>query len=223
MCPQVRSAPSPSPRRTLTCTAESKGMRDAFLRSQFTCSCCTRQHVVSILRTLAPALGTKWSTRGSSLAADDAAAKGRAPASSSRRQQQQQQQDDSQAAGDEGLSSKCADATVLLSCRICDPEVSAYRRPTTPPPTPCSAWPSAQSARWPGSAAPAQYRRPPSQQQALWRRSTQQDLRSSCCPWRLSHVRRRAPHAGGPGHQARRVRRHVQRVVCRLRRRLLHL
>jgi len=78
---------------------------------QFSCSCCARPHVLAILRSLAPGVSSITS-KGAVRSA---------------------------VAGSGGLSSSCTEATLLMGCRICDPQVGMGLKPAVCSTT-CDSW-----------------------------------------------------------------------------------
>lgn len=109
--------------------------------AQFTCTCCTKQHVAGLYRLLAPALQHQQHA-GVSQAAAQGSGQPRAGEGG-----QEGGEAEGLAGGDDGvdeeeaggqgglggqapvgLSGRCADMMALMACRVCDPEVRRARR-----------------------------------------------------------------------------------------------
>ncbi|KAJ9519999.1 hypothetical protein QJQ45_014725 [Haematococcus lacustris] len=134
---------------------------------QFSCSCCSRQHTLSILRLLAPALSDldasndggvhgnsssrnhaspdNSSSSSSSSSPDDTLSPGVAdepPDPDSSSGSSSSKETGSRGTGSSGwagLSKACAELTTLLACRVCDPLVGVGLKPAVCHST-CQAW-----------------------------------------------------------------------------------
>ncbi len=123
----ARSAVSAGQPARLDPSARKNAIRRALLRcpplaalhTQFSCSCCTRQHTMSILRSLAPALGPQGLRRDQQSTQQQGVRK---PA-----KKKAKDGEPGHDSGEGGLSAACVEQTWLMACRICDPQVRASR------------------------------------------------------------------------------------------------